>query len=75
MIITGKAVFKCPKTGEEVSLHKECTNINGKGDNCPHYQHWTWQGSHPLLACNYLEFERYQKDVKKMLPEDKDKEN
>lgn len=56
MIIQGKAVFKCPKTGEEVRLDKECTNIGAKGENCPHYKHWMWRGSRPLLACTYPEY-------------------
>ena len=55
MIIKGKAVFKCPKTGEEVKLHKRCTNIDGKGNNCPHYKHWSWEGARPLLVCTFAQ--------------------
>jgi len=65
MIIKGKAIFTCPKTGEKVHLHKECTNIDGKGNNCPHYKHWSWEGPHPLLACNYPEYVKYEKDTVK----------
>jgi len=56
MIIKGVAVFTCPKTGEEVRLDKECTNIDGKGNNCPHYKHWSWEGARPLLVCVYPEY-------------------
>jgi hypothetical protein len=63
VIIKGKAVFKCPKTGEEVSLSKVCTNIDGKGNNCPFFVHWSWEGARSLLACSYPEAERYRKDV------------
>jgi hypothetical protein len=55
LIIKGKAVFTCPKTGKEVTLHKECTNADGKGNNCEFFKHWMWESSHPLLACGYGE--------------------
>ena len=48
MIIKGKAVFKCPKTGEEVTLSKECIN-------CECFKHWMWESTRPLLACGYGE--------------------
>lgn len=64
-IIKGKAFFKCPETGEEVALHKRCTNIDGEGNNCLHFRHWSWEGARPLLACHYPEYVRYEKDVKR----------
>lgn len=57
MIIKGKAVFKCPKTGKEVRLDEKCTNADGKGNNCEFFKHWMWQGTRPLLACSYGEKE------------------
>jgi hypothetical protein len=70
MIIKGKAVFKCPKTGEEVSLSKDCVE-------CECFKYWMWENAHPLLACSYPE--RYRKDVEQggenvKLEEEKDKE-
>ncbi len=65
MIIKGKAVFKCPRTGEEVRLDKECINLDGKGDRCPFLRHWSWEGSRPIISCSYKDFQQYSKDVER----------
>lgn len=43
-MIVGKAVFKCPKTGEEVTLHKDCVK-------CENFKHWGWYGGRPYISC------------------------
>lgn len=53
MNLRGKAIFTCPKTGKDVTLHVECTNADGKGNNCVFFKHWGWSGSHPTLGCDY----------------------
>jgi len=67
MIIKGKAIFTCPKTGKEVSLSKDCVE-------CECFQHWMWEDAHPLLACNpdTKNMEQGGENVK--LEEEKDKE-
>lgn len=55
MIIKGKAVFTCPKTGKEVTLSKDCIP-------CKFFKHWMWESAHPLLACGYG-LEEQKKDV------------
>lgn len=52
-MIKGKAVFVCPRTGEEVQLHKECTNLDGKGNNCPFFKRWSWEGARPVVVCSW----------------------
>lgn len=66
MIIKGKAIFLCPKTGKEVSLSKDCVE-------CECFKYWMWENSHPLLACSYKkDVEQGGENVK--LEEEKDKE-
>lgn len=36
--------LKCPKTGADVKLHKDCLN-------CPEYKHWGVQGTKIYVAC------------------------
>ena len=43
-MIRGKAVFKCPKTGREVTLHKDCLN-------CDDFKHWGWYSGRPYISC------------------------
>jgi len=50
-IILGKAHLKCPLTGEEVVLHKDCMNKDGKGNSCPFFKHFCIQGNKVWIAC------------------------
>ena len=43
-MIKGKAVFKCPKTGGEVILHRDCLG-------CEDFRHWGWYGGRPYISC------------------------
>lgn len=53
MIIQGAAVFTCPRTKKQVTLHRECLNADGKGNRCVLFKHWMWTGAHPTLCCDY----------------------
>jgi hypothetical protein len=43
-MIKGKAVFKCPKTGQDVTFHEACVS-------CPDFKHWGWYGGRPYISC------------------------
>ena len=47
------ALFKCPRTQQEVTLEQNCIDADGRGTPCLFYQHWGWTGAHPYLACGY----------------------
>lgn len=51
-IILGKVLLRCPETGEEVTLHNKCMNIDGKGTNCKHFKHFCIQGNKVWVACS-----------------------
>jgi len=54
MILQGKAIFTCPKTGKEVILHIDCLNPDGKGNQCIFFRHWGgWHSAHPTIGCDY----------------------
>jgi hypothetical protein len=64
MIIYGDVVLKCPKTGEQVRLYKDCMKAGDPHNTCPHYKHWGIQGNHIVITCNYPDSQQtYKQDV------------
>ena len=54
MIIEGSAVFTCPRTKQEVKLHKDCLDTDGRGTRCVFLMCWGgWTGPRPNIACSY----------------------
>jgi len=43
-MLMGKAVFKCPKTDRDVTLHQDCINCNDFG-------YWGIKGARPYISC------------------------
>lgn len=51
-MIEGKVVLNCPmkrdELNREVTLHIDCVK-------CPHFKHWSWRGSRPIITCKIEE--------------------
>jgi len=47
-MIVGKVVLDCPLKKREVTLHEDCIE-------CPHFKHWSFRGSHPIITCKVEE--------------------
>jgi len=60
-IILGKVVLTCPETGEEVVLHEDCMNKDGKGKNCPYFKHFGIEGSKVAVTCESTKYPRSHK--------------
>jgi len=64
MIIKGNVVFKkCPKTGNEGSLYRDCLKSADPKNKCPHFEHFGIEGHQIVITCKYPEYEQYQKDT------------
>lgn len=63
MIIKGNVVLKCPKTGEEVRLYRDCMKADDPKNTCEHYKHFGIEGHQITITCTYPEFEQYEKDT------------
>jgi len=46
MMISGKAVFKCPIDSKEVTLDGDCLP-------CKHFNNYGFRGAKPYISCNY----------------------
>jgi hypothetical protein len=63
MIIRGDVVLKCPKTGKEVRLYKDCMKAGDPHNTCPHFKHWGIEGTRIVIACNYEDWRQtYKQD-------------
>jgi len=50
-LILARVRLKCPKTGEEVELIKDCMDPQGNGESCENFKHYGIQGSLIVIAC------------------------
>lgn len=46
VLLTGKIVVKCPRSGEEVAVDKKCVE-------CDDYKHLGLKGAKVLVSCKY----------------------
>lgn len=58
MIIKGNVILKCPKSGEEVRLYRDCIRAGTAETPCPHYKHFGIEGRQIVIACTYPESEK-----------------
>jgi len=61
MIIKGDVVLKCPKTGKEVRLYKDCLKWDDPKNTCEYYKHFGIEGHRIWIACAYPEWEKTYK--------------
>jgi hypothetical protein len=47
-VIKGKVIVVCPLTGTKVNVEKKC-------DSCQEFEHISWQGTTPFIACRKAE--------------------
>lgn len=63
MVVQGKAVFLCPKTGKEVFLHETCIFNEETKLPCPYFHGYGYIGARPYITCDYGTAKRYAHDV------------
>lgn len=57
-----KTILKCPETGENVIMQKDCLDPKGNGDPCPLFKHFGIEGNHIYIACKSVKLEHLHRD-------------
>lgn len=54
-IVEGDVTVICPKTGEPVTVRKNCGDADGKGNFCIWFNHFGFHGWKIYVSCRYGE--------------------
>lgn len=54
-LVEGDVTVICPKTGEPVTVRKNCGDADGKGNPCIWFEHFGIAGNKIYVYCKYGE--------------------